>query len=194
MKLFKTLVLILVLSMIHTETIAQSEVTQLKSREIGFNANPILSNLLPFEDSFSMTTKDISFFYKPRIKNLTYLRTGFSISATVESLSPSSDADAFGLVKLGVEKKNMLTNSLIFYYGADLFFTLSSSEIGDLDRIEGGVDGVYGFQWLINQRMSFSTEGYLSVSYLEEKNLGSNTEGIRAGILIPRSLYFSVFF
>ncbi len=98
------------------------------------------------------------------------------------------------MLKLGIEKKNFLSKKFILYHGADAFGMFSSEGIGNTDRSEIGVDGVFGFQWLMNNRMALSTEGYLSFSYLNQDTNDSDLEGFLVGITIPRSLYFSFFF
>jgi len=193
MKNFITVVIWICVAIFSTRTFAQNDSLSFRKTEFGFNSVPFITNLLPFDEPISATSSDVLLLYKRKlgIKN-TFFRSGIQVRYVSEGVS--SD-DVLLNLRLGVEKKKYLSKRWVFHSGGELFTSLMSPELGDLDRGEFGVAGLLGFQWLINERMGLGTEGYITLSYVEDKSSeAADIEGFSSGIVLPRTLFFSVYF
>lgn len=192
----------------------------LPSNEFGFNASPLVANLLPFDENLSTTRHDNLIFFKMRLgKGKTYLRTAINLRIENEKGENEEFQEQLTSFKLGAERKIRLSKNWTFHAGIEGFMISQKAKTETIDIISGdfkaefeqtelGGAGIFGIQWMVTDRIALGTEGYITVSKIELKskteigssNFSPNTisenksELFEAGISLPRSILFSIYF
>lgn len=193
------------------QSFSQDDFPVLPKNELGFNANALVSNILPFESNEPENSIENLLFFKTG-NGETMFRTSLNFNIQNSSEGNFTTTNANYLLKLGVEKKTRLSKSWMFNSGVEVFGSVFKSNVESIDPFFGefsstttrarlGADWFYGVQWVINDRFAFGTEGYIFLSFLDEKtvqepsfNPSSSDSAIDIGISLPRSILFSIYF
>ena len=183
----------------------------LLTNEFGFNSTALVSNLLSFNQNTSIGSIDQLLYFKTGKRFI--FRSAINFDAGKNTQGNNENTNSMFLVKLGFEKKKRLSKSWVFHSGLDFFGGRTTAKTETIDSFFGGFSseesntrlglaGVYGVQWLINDRLALGTEGYLVVSANETKTLTvnqgqefSNTmDGYNISLQLPTSLLLSIYF
>ena len=123
-----------------------------RTKELGLNATPLISSLIPFNLS-KIETQVVSFRYKKYFDNNAFK---FDLGINLGS-DPISDFNYFH-TSLGYEKRRALKGS--FYYTSGWMFGLEIRETLDSFTSVGGlyISHFYGIEYHINDRFFVSTE------------------------------------
>lgn len=165
-----------------------------ETKEWAFNIILVPNRLLGGNADFQNTVNLIS--YKSIKENGNTLRWSFGGSYQWDS----NDAPRLGVqMSLGYEKQRKISPHWITSVGFDVplgiqAFDCSFAPIENISCsfIHAGIGGIYGVQWMINDKASLRTEGGIYYTYLFD---GDNTQTINSiKFMLPRSLYLGVRF
>ncbi len=190
--------------------LSQDQVTPLANSEIGFNANALISNFLPFDAEEGISSIENLLIFKTG-KHDWKFRTSLNFNSSSSTQGNSQIKSPSFLLKMGREKKTRLTKSWVFHQGTEIFYSAFTNNIVTIDPFFGefesnstisrfGLDWLYGIQWVINNRFGIGTEGYIFFSRLQERtDFGPNSPvrretGFDLGIILPQSILFSIYF
>ena len=166
--------------------LAQKEEFQFPKREFGFNTTGLISNIIPFDNSaFSDPVQNL-IFHKRRMK-YRYLRTVLNVQ--INSFNSSN----FAVLKLGIEKKRIISKSWLFHSGFEVFGAVQDSGAFN-ESSQIGMSGIYGFQWLLNSRIGIGTEGYFTAAVVNRSLSSGEPDGLSIKMNLPKSLLLSFYF
>lgn len=208
----KLLFVISLLTCINHSGFGQNDVKPIGSKEFGFNATSLINNIIPFDSDVSINTLDNLLFFKVG-NGKTYFRSAINLDYQASEQDNADFTASLALLKLGFERKIRLSKSWVFHSGAEAFGSLATSTTESNDQFFNdftskqtlsrfGLAGIYGIQWMINDRIAIGTEGYLSFSAIqqESKNTSqgtsnsSSSKALDLSLNLPNSLLLSVYF
>jgi len=162
---------------------AQDTLAKPLNKEFGFNALPLVTSFLPFDTNPIQNFNDFSLILRRKKENQRlYRRTALSIS-----LRTNRDIETNLLkIRKGIERKIPVTSKWIFHYGGDFFLSISDQNLFANSRAELGLAGLYGVQFMLNDRAALGTEGYLE--------LGITNSGLSLQLSQPKSVVLSIYF
>ena len=193
--------------------ISQDETKPLGSFEFGFNSTALLSNLLPFDSNISQNANDNLLFFK--IGNgKSYFRTAVNVNSESLEEENAKFFNSFALLKIGFENKSRLSKSWVFHSGFEAFGSYRAASTESNDSFQGnfnnkevttgiGGAGIYGIQWMINNRIALGTEGYLRFSFSETvsetttftgNSNDQKSKSTEFNLDLPRSILLSFYF
>lgn len=182
--------------------------------EVGLNLSNVIINLVGNTGNVDDSDPaNYSISYKRQLKEDKYLRLAFNVKIDLKSddeVTNVTNNNNFNF-RVGYEKRNSISEKLLYYYGIDLLGTFNSAEStfaspNDIVELSNttygfGLGPVFGVQFLLNKRMAIGTEATLygvfqinKVKEVFEVNTFFNKDETNfeftAISTIPKSLYF----
>lgn len=180
------LIVLFCVAMLDNSALAQEEDVKDRNQEFAFNCTPLISNLIPFENNIRLNNNDFMLIYKKRKSGNQYSRKAISLN-----LGGGINLDREQvLLKIGTEYKYELTKSWVAHTGYEFYVGANSATSAFSFSTELGAAGIYGIQWMLNERMALGTEGYLTFGIVER----DDASGLNLEFRLPKSILLSIYF
>jgi len=155
-----------------------------KYTELGFNTSPLLTTFISI-GQVEASNPPVAFTWK-RVKNngrVLRMGIGFNLRSETGFIEPNTNKFFFNI---GFERRRNITEKWKYYWGGDLIFNRENnfrerSLIGD----GVGLGPILGIRYVINDKISFSTESTLYLVFGDETFMS---------FIPPTSIYFNVQF
>lgn len=155
-----------------------------KTTELGFNTSPLLTTFISIGQT-EASNPPVAFTWK-RVKTngrVFRMGIGFNLRSRTGFIEPNTNQFFFNI---GFERRRHISEKWEYYWGGDLMFNRETS-FSERSLIGDGIGlgPVLGIRYVVNDKISFSTESTLYLVFGEETFMS---------FIPPTSIYFNLEF
>lgn len=155
-----------------------------KTIELGFNSSPLLTSFISIGQT-EAANPPVAFTWK-RVKTngrVFRMGIGFNLRSRTGFIEPNTNQFFFNI---GFERRRDISEKWEYYWGGDLMFNRETNFRERTLLGDGiGLGPVLGIRYVVNEKISFSTESTLYLVFGEETNMS---------FIPPTSIYFNLEF